>query len=310
VDSVIVVKDVAKTFRTPLRKRKVVAVRSVSFEVQRGEIFGFLGPNGAGKTTTIKMLVGLTRPSAGTISVLGGSPFDAGVRARFGFLPEQPYFYDYLKPTELLDVFGCLFGMGRAERRRRVLELLDMVGLGQAKDRAIRKFSKGMQQRLGIAQALLNDPEIVILDEPMSGLDPIGRREVTDLIAGLKARGRTVFFSSHILADVERLCDRVVVLDRGVMRASGRLSELLVEGRDEREVVLRAAQGAPSGLPLADSVSELGGGLWRVRCKAEVLDGLLSAALGKGYSVVSVAERRMTLEELVMSVTGRQGGQV
>ncbi|MBM4395382.1 MAG: ABC transporter ATP-binding protein [Deltaproteobacteria bacterium] len=303
MDDAIVVEGLVKTFRTPLRRRKVEAVRSVSFRVGRGEIFGFLGPNGAGKTTTIKVLVGLVRPTAGRVTVLGGAPDDMGVKRRLGFLPEQPYFYDYLKPTELLDVFGALFGMSRAERRRVIPDLLDRVGLGAAKDRAIRKFSKGMQQRVGIAQALLNDPDLVILDEPMSGLDPIGRREVIDLIASLKARGKTVFFSSHILADVERLADRVVILDRGVMKASGTLPELLGQGTDEREVVLRAAPGSPdpASLPGVSRVEALSPGLVRAICPAGRSDPVLAAALAAGFAVVSVAERRMTLEELVVS---------
>ena len=299
MDCVIEVKELRKTFRTPFRRRKVEAVRSVSFEVGPGEIFGFLGPNGAGKTTTIKVLTGLVRPSAGTVRVLGGDPNDIRVKARVGFLPEQPYFYDYLKPAELLDIFGRLFGIPTAVRRRRIDELLDRVGLTYARDRVLRKFSKGMLQRVGLAQALLNEPDLVILDEPMSGLDPIGRREVIDIIASLKARGTTVFFSSHILADVERLCDRVVVLDRGLMKASGRLADLLSGGSDEREIVVRgdgALPGSP-GFPRAEAV---GAGTWRLVCASEASDGVLRELLAARFEVMQVNDCRMTLEELVV----------
>jgi ABC-2 type transport system ATP-binding protein len=309
VEDVIVVDGLRKTFRTPFRQKKVEAVKSVSFTVGRGEIFGFLGPNGAGKTTTIKVLTGLVRASAGFVSVLGGRPDDIAVKARIGFLPEQPYFYDYLTPRELLDVFGRLFGMPRDRRKRRIGELLEQVGLGYASDRTLRKFSKGMLQRVGIAQALLNDPELVILDEPMSGLDPIGHREVIDLIAALKARGATVFFSSHILADVERLCDRVAVLDRGLMKATGSLDALLGGTSDEKEVVLR---GAPA--PVADgtwpglrSVGTIGSGAVRCVVRDVATDAFVSKALEAGLSLVTVTERRMTLEELVVGPVAGQG---
>ena len=299
----IVVQDFRKTFRTPFRRRKVEAVKSVSFTVAEGDVFGFLGPNGAGKTTTIKALAGLIRPSAGAVRVLGGSPFDIAVKARVGFLPEQPYFYDYLKASELLDVFGRIFGIPAVERRRRIAELLELVGLSHAADRTLRKYSKGMQQRVGIAQALLNDPALVILDEPMSGLDPIGRKEVADIIVSLKSRGKTVFFSSHILTDIERLCDRVAILDHGVLKASGPLSDLLAGDSDEREVVLAGAGDVAAALGDVARVESAGIGMSRAVCARGRSDEVLGRALAAGFSVVSVADRRVTLEELVI---GRQ----
>ncbi len=300
----IQVEGLSKTFRPPFRLKKVRAVRSVSFTVQPGEVFGFLGPNGAGKTTTIKVLTGLIRPTAGRVRVLGGSPNDNEVKARLGFLPEQPYFYDYLKPTELLDIFGRLFGLDRATRRRRIHELLDLVGLSHAKDRTLRKFSKGMLQRVGLAQALLNDPDLLILDEPMSGLDPIGRKEVADLIASLKARGKTIFFSSHIMADIERLCDRVVILDRGEMKAEGRLEDLLAGGRWEKEVIVRArAEDAAPGCetwPGVVRVEEVDARTWRVVTTGEEFGPVLERLLQAGLEVVGAGDHRMSLEDLIM----------
>jgi ABC-2 type transport system ATP-binding protein len=310
VELAIEVRDLKKTFRTPLRRRKVEAVKSVTLDVERGDIFGFLGPNGAGKTTTIKVLTGLVRPTAGTVKVLGGDPDDIRVKARVGFLPEQPYFYDYLKPSELLDIFGRLYGMSRDLRRRRIGELMERTGIAHAGDRVLRKFSKGMLQRVGIAQALLNDPELVILDEPMSGLDPIGRKDVIDLIASLKARGTTVFFSSHILADIERLCDRVVVLDKGVMRASGRLADLLSGGPDEREVLVRGGEGAV--LPCVPGVTRteaISPGVSRLVCGGPDSNAVMSALLAAGLTILSVNERRMTLEELVVGRARASGGE-
>jgi len=200
--AVIEVRHLRKTFRSPLALKKIRAVKDVSFTVGRGQIFGFLGPNGAGKTTTIKVLTSLIRPSSGDVSILGGNPDDLRVRMKIGYLPETPNFYDYLTAREFLDIMGRFYGIDRKQRRKKVDELLELVGLTYAARRKLRKFSKGMLQRVGIAQALIGDPELVILDEPMSGLDPIGRREVREIITGLKAKGRTVFFSSHILSDI------------------------------------------------------------------------------------------------------------
>jgi ABC-2 type transport system ATP-binding protein len=210
------------------RKRPYRALDRLSLEVQPGEIFGFLGPNGAGKTTTLKLLMQLIFPSSGRAEILGRPVGDVAARQRIGYLPENPSFYDYLSADELLQYFGHLFGYSRSDARARAARLLDRVGIGPERRRQqLRKYSKGMIQRVGIAQALLNDPEVIFLDEPMSGLDPLGRREVRSLILELRDQGRTVFFSSHILADAEALCSRVAVVAGGRLAATGRLSDML-----------------------------------------------------------------------------------
>ena len=196
-------------------------------QVECGEVFGFLGPNGAGKTTTLKLLLQLVFPTSGRAQLLGRPLGDPAAKRRLGYLPEQPYFYDYLTAEELMTYFGGLLGLGPSDRRRRVSALLDEVGIGAERRLQLRKFSKGMLQRVGIAQALLNEPELVILDEPMSGLDPLGRRDLRALILRLRDRGCTVFFSSHVLSDAETLCSRVAILARGCLVASGRLSDML-----------------------------------------------------------------------------------
>ena len=209
------------------RKRPRRALDRLSLQVERGEVFGFLGPNGAGKTPTLKLLLQLVFPTAGRARLLGRPLGDPAAKSRLGYLPEQPYFYDYLSAEELMDYFGGLFGLGLSERRRRTNALLDEVGIGAERRLQLRKFSKGMLQRVGIAQALLNEPELVILDEPMSGLDPLGRRDVRGLILRLRDRGCTVFFSSHVLSDAETLCSKVAILAKGCLVASGRLSDML-----------------------------------------------------------------------------------
>ena len=221
------VRELAKTFFIGFRRKRVEAVRGVSFAVEAGEVFGLIGPNGAGKTTTIKMIMSLIAPSAGAIEVFGAAVPSKSSRARVGYLPEISYYYDYLKPEEILDFYARLYGLDRSTRKRRIGELLERVGLAEAKHKPLRKFSKGMLQRVGLAQALIADPELIILDEPQSGLDPLGRKEVADLIRELKEQGKTIFFSSHILSDVERICDRVAVMMRGKIVDVGPLSKLL-----------------------------------------------------------------------------------
>lgn len=209
------------------RPKPYVALDALTLAVGQGEVFGFLGPNGAGKTTTLKLLMQLIFPTSGRAEILGRPVGDVSVRRRIGYLPENPYFYDYLTAEELLGYFAGLFGYSRTERRQRVSTLLDEVGIGAERRLQLRKFSKGMLQRVGIAQALINDPEVVFFDEPMSGLDPLGRREIRNLILRLRDRGCTVFFSSHVLADAEALCSRVAIVAGGRLAASGDLSELL-----------------------------------------------------------------------------------
>jgi ABC-2 type transport system ATP-binding protein len=208
------------------RPRPYRALDSLSIDVAPGDVFGFLGPNGAGKTTTLKLLMQLVFPTSGEAEILGRPLGDIAVRRRIGYLPENPYFYDHLTAEELLDYYGQLFGMNSAERRQRIPATLDRVGIGAERRLALRKFSKGMLQRVGIAQALLNDPEVLFLDEPMSGLDPLGRRDVRALMLELRDQGRTIFFSSHILSDAEALCSRVAIVAKGRLAASGRLADL------------------------------------------------------------------------------------
>src|SRR5687768_10403757 len=209
------------------RRRPYVALDSLTLDVRQGEVFGFLGPNGAGKTTTLKLLMQLIYPTSGRAEILGKPVGDVGVKRRIGYLPENPYFYDYLTAEELLSYFAGLFGYKGPDRKRLATRLLDDVGIGSERRLQLRKFSKGMLQRVGIAQALINDPELVILDEPMSGLDPLGRREVRSLILRLRDRGATVFFSSHVLSDAEALCSRVAILAKGRLVTAGKLTDLI-----------------------------------------------------------------------------------
>src|SRR6266542_2635886 len=208
------------------RRRPYRALDRLTLDIEPGEVFGFLGPNGAGKTTTLKLLMQLIYPTSGRAEILGRPVGDVAVRQRIGYLPENPSFYDYLTAEELLNYFGELFGLSAADRRKRIATLLDRVGIGAERKLQLRKFSKGMIQRVGIAQALLNDPELIFLDEPMSGLDPLGRRDVRALILELRDQGRTIFFSSHILADAEALCSQVAIIAKGQLAAAGRLADL------------------------------------------------------------------------------------
>jgi ABC-2 type transport system ATP-binding protein len=291
-DAVIRAVGLKKRFRVGFFARRVDAVREVSFEVRRGEIFGFLGPNGAGKTTTIKMLMGLIYPTEGHAEILGQRVPSRRAKQHVGFLPESPYFYDYLTGQELLDLMGRLCGLDRTTRRRRAAELLERVGLGEVKDRPLRKYSKGMLQRVGLAQALVSDPKLVVLDEPMSGLDPIGRKEIRDLIVELQREGRTVLFSTHILSDVELLCDRVAIVVGGQLRDCGALDELLSPRLLHTEVVL-----------------EHGGAKEAVRLDPEAdVDAELRAALEAGKHVVSVTPRRESIEDLFVREARAVGG--
>src|SRR5215470_16729714 len=228
-ETVVSVRGLTKIFKDFWNRPKARAVDNVDFEVRRGEVFGLLGPNGSGKSTTVKLMLGLLHPTKGQIQVFGRSPRHVATKARIGYLPEESYLYRYLNSRETLDFFGNLFELPRDDRRKRAEQLLEMVGLNQAHLRAVGEFSKGMQRRIGLAQALINDPDLVILDEPTSGLDPIGCREVKDLIVELARRGKTVILSSHLLSDVEDVCDRVVIYYGGKIQAQGTLGELLAK---------------------------------------------------------------------------------
>jgi ABC-2 type transport system ATP-binding protein len=293
-EAVVRLTGLQKSFRGHLGIGRTVAVDGLSLKIEPGEIFGLLGPNGAGKTTTLKMMVGLLRPDRGSVSLFGLSPSDPTARARMGFLPENPYFYDYLTGEEFLDFYGRLRGLTGRERRERVRKTLARVGMDRHGSRQLRKCSKGMIQRLGLAQAVLTDPDLVILDEPMSGLDPRGRREIRDLILSLRERGHTVFFSSHILQDAELICDRVAILVRGRLRSLGRLDELVSSKIRWFEVTVQGA--APETLP-GDLLSSSGdAGLIRV-ADVEQLRELLSGVESAGGQVLSVWPSHETLED-------------
>src|SRR5579862_5151645 len=231
---VIAVRGLTKVFKDFWGRSKARAVDNVDFDVQRGEVFGLLGPNGSGKSTTVKLLLGLLYPTKGHLEIFGHSPRHVQTKSRIGYLPEESYLYRYLNSRETLDFFGNLFQLSSGERENRGAQLLEMVGLGKTQTRPVGEFSKGMQRRIGLAQALINDPDLVILDEPTAGLDPIGCREVKDLILALARRGKTVILSSHLLSDVEDVCDRVVIYYGGRIHAMGTLKELLTQADSVR----------------------------------------------------------------------------
>ncbi|MBA3887785.1 MAG: ABC transporter ATP-binding protein [Acidobacteria bacterium] len=282
------------------RKRPYRALDRLSLEVAPGEVFGFLGPNGAGKTTTLKLLMQLIFPTTGRAEILGRPVGDVAVRRRIGFLPENPYFYDNLTAEELLHYFGELFGQSAADRRARIPALLDRVGVGAERRLQLRKFSKGMIQRVGIAQALLNDPDVVFLDEPMSGLDPLGRRDVRSLILSLRDQGRTVFFSSHILSDAEALCSRVGIVAGGRLAASGRLSELLAFETRGWELVISDARPElieRLGARVSRTI-EIAPGRYTLELPGDAAPEQLVAELTTaGARLVSVNPLRATLED-------------
>jgi ABC-2 type transport system ATP-binding protein len=290
-----------------LRKRRVRALDGLTLKVERGEIFGFLGANGAGKTTTLKLLMSLMYPTGGGASILGRDIGDTAVHAEIGYLPEHPYFYDYLTAREFLEYCAELFGYPRAERRTRAAEQLARVRLEEKSwDKQLRKFSKGMLQRVGLAQALVNDPAVVFLDEPMSGLDPVGRREVRDLIASLRERGTTVFFCSHILSDIEVLCDRAAVLRRGRLAHVGPLAELRAAGGERAmELIVAGAEAARleaalAGVEGARVTATPGGARVEVASERSV-DDALRAVREAGASLVAVQPVGNPLEELFVS---------
>jgi ABC-2 type transport system ATP-binding protein len=287
------------------RKRKVRSLDNLTLQVEGGEIFGFLGANGAGKTTTLKLLMRLIYPTAGSARILGRSIDDVSMHARIGYLPENPYFYDYLTARELLSYCAELFGYGHRERKRRAAHLLARVHLDEKSwDKQLRKYSKGMLQRVGLAQALVNDPEIVFLDEPMSGLDPIGRREVRDLIASLRAEGTTVFMCSHILSDIEVLCDRVAILNRGRLAETGRLEDLRARAGDDHRLEMTIAgvsaeklSNAFPDIAGAEITPTAGGARIEVADEKDV-DMALGALRRAGGRLVSIQPVRQSLEEL------------
>ncbi|MGH7293657.1 MAG: ABC transporter ATP-binding protein [Polyangiaceae bacterium] len=301
-DVVLRTDRLTKTFRKPFTGRRVKALRGLSVEVHRGEIFGFLGPNGAGKTTTIKMLMGLIAPTSGTMELLGVKAPSPDVMARVGFLPENPYVYPYLSAREFVTMCGRLSGLRGASLRERVEKVIDRVGVGYAIDRPAGALSKGMLQRVGLAAALVHDPELLVLDEPMSGLDPVGRKEVRDLILEERHAGRTVFFSSHILSDVEMLCDHVCILRRGEAVVSGALRDLLAAGKRHSEVTiggaspeLREALAAMT----SGGARAVGGDLLVMEVKGDAqVRAIVEAALRGGARLEALITKRETLEDV------------
>jgi ABC-2 type transport system ATP-binding protein len=278
------------------RKRPKCALKPLNLTVESGEIFGFLGPNGAGKTTTLKLLMGLVFPTSGTARILGMELDDPRMKAQIGFLPEQPYFYDYLTARELLKYYGQLSGVEASQLVRKVDAVLERVGLRDATDVQLRKFSKGMLQRAGIAQAILHDPKVVFLDEPMSGLDPMGRREVRDLIEELKQQGKTVFFSTHILSDAEALCDRVAVIHQGELRGVGRVAELTSSVAGKVELIWNGS-AVPAGFSALGAECHISGDTMRAVVPEAQQEAALEILRQERLRIVSLTPVLSSLEE-------------
>jgi len=278
------------------RKKLRRALQPLHLTVQEGEIFGFLGPNGAGKTTTLKLLMGLTFPTAGSARILGMEIDDPRMKAQVGFLPEQPYFYDYLTARELLAYYAQLSGVEAKQRSRKVAEVLARVGLTEAGGTQLRKFSKGMLQRAGIAQAILHDPKLLFFDEPMSGLDPMGRREVRDLMGELKQEGKTVFFSTHILSDAESLCDRVAILHQGELRGVGAIEDLTASVHGKVEVVWHGST-IPAAIKTIATEFHVSGDTVRAVFPEEKQDAVLDALRRERLQLISLTPVRTSLEE-------------
>jgi ABC-2 type transport system ATP-binding protein len=287
------------------KKQLRPALKPLNLSVSVGETFGFLGPNGAGKTTTLKLLMGIVFPTAGSATILGKGFHDPEIKKRIGFLPEQPYFYDYLSAPELLDYYANLSGMPSTARKARIPQLLERVGLGDVGSKQLRKFSKGMLQRVGIAQAIVHDPEVLFLDEPMSGLDPLGRHEIRELIQKLKDAGKTIFFSTHILSDAEALCDRVGVIHKGELRGVGVVNDLRSAEGGKSEIIWQktAALAAVAGNLVESHVT---GDLVRATVAADTLDRVLDKLRQEHARLISVTPLHGTLEEYFLSRTTDQ----
>jgi ABC-2 type transport system ATP-binding protein len=302
----IEINDLSKDYAVGFWKKQLrPALKPLNLQVQAGEAFGFLGPNGAGKTTTLKLLMGIIFPTSGSATILGRHYLDAEVKKKIGFLPEQPYFYDYLSAPELLDYYAGLSGLSAPERKKRIAPVLERVGLSDVGNKQLRKFSKGMLQRVGIAQAIIHDPEIVFLDEPMSGLDPLGRHEVRELIQGLKDEGKTIFFSTHILSDAEALCDRVAVIHKGELRGIGVVNDLRSSSAGKSEVIW---QGAHALAAAGDLVSEphVTADTVRGMVQSADLDRLLEKLRQQRARLVSVTPLHGTLEDYFLARTREQ----
>ncbi len=298
------IENLKKSFRLGFIPKTKEILKGISFSVKEGEIFGYLGPNGAGKTTTIKCLLGLIFPDGGTIAIFGQPHLSARARQVLGFLPENPYFYDYLTAREFLAFYADLFGLGRDVKEERIGRLLKLVGLERAADLRLRKFSRGMLQRIGLAQALINDPKLVILDEPLGGLDPLGRKEIRDIIVRFKQEGKTVFFTSHILQDIEMICDHVAIIVGGRIVKQGALQDLVSEKVLFTEVTV---MGVPSESfrDLGESVSVQGERVLLKVFEEKRVDDVLALVRDKKGKIISLSPRTETLEDIfVETVTG------
>lgn len=301
------INGLTKEYRIGFGRRSVMALDRLDLEIEEGEVFGFLGHNGAGKTTTIKLLMGLVYPTSGEAWILDRSIRDVGVKQYIGFLPESPFFYEYLTAEEFLVFYGQLFGIGGLKLAKKIDELLELVSMTDARHRPLRKFSKGMLQRIGIAQALINDPRLVILDEPMSGLDPIGRRDVRDIILRLKHEGKTIFFSSHILPDVEMICDRIGILVKGRLKAVGTVQELAgASSVNSIELVVEdVSESVLAGIrDLAATVMRRGNQILIKLDDEERVNSLLDLILKQKGRVVSLTPHKRSLEDFFLTESG------
>ncbi|MEI8014515.1 MAG: ABC transporter ATP-binding protein [Nitrospira sp.] len=301
------INGLTKEYRIGFGRRSVMALDHLDLEIEEGEVFGFLGHNGAGKTTTIKLLMGLVYPTSGEAWILDRSIRDVAVKQYIGFLPESPFFYEYLTAEEFLVFYGQLFGIGGLKLAKKIDELLELVSMTDARHRPLRKFSKGMLQRIGIAQALINDPRLVILDEPMSGLDPIGRRDVRDIILRLKHEGKTIFFSSHILPDVEMICDRIGILVKGRLKAVGTVQELAgASSVNSIELVVEdVSESVLAGIrDLAATVMRRGNQILIKLDDEERVNSLLDLILKQKGRVVSLTPHKRSLEDLFLTESG------
>ncbi len=287
-----------------LHLKKKTSLEGLTMQVEDGEVFGFLGPNGAGKSTTIKLFMGIIFPTTGSAQILGKPVSDVSMHRDIGYLPEQPYFYDYLTAAEVLDYFARFHGFSAAERNERVQKMLKKVGLETAGKIQLRKYSKGMLQRVGLAQAILHDPKLVILDEPMSGLDPVGRREVRDIILELKNAGKTILFSTHILSDAETLCDRVGVIAGGKLRGVGAPGSIVGVKSTGMEIVFELADSAPGGGKIRGKAKKSGAN-YRVSVGDAELYAALEELKGAGAKILSVTQIKPTLEEFFMELVGK-----
>jgi ABC-2 type transport system ATP-binding protein len=300
---VVRVDQIVKDFRPGFGLRRKRVLHGVTFQVNEGEIFGFVGPNGAGKTTTLKVLMGLIRPTEGEAQILGRNVAESEFRDQVGFLPENPYFYPFLTAREILDFYARLTGVEAAGRAARVEELLETVKLSYAADARLRTFSKGMLQRVGVAQALIHDPAVVFFDEPMSGLDPIGRKEIRDVILGLREAGKTVFMNTHILHDVEMICDRVAIIVKGAIRHQGPIEEFLPDDEGTSEIVLAYLSDDAAEQIESNYEVELRGHGERIEIRAEHKDvqSLVQLALDAKAELISVTPHRSSLEDVFLT---------